>query len=116
MEQTQGYGVTASSGDMTTPSTTAAGMPGYVVSLPGLIPPDFTNWSLPPPEVPLSRGLPMASQGLPGIGRSDMIRSAVVRHARAEWVPGPQAPAQQSQAPPMSVLCAPQVAPPVCQP
>ena len=69
---------------MTTPSTTAAGMPGYVVPLPGLTPPDFSSWSLPPPEVPLSRGLPAASQGLPGIGRSTMIRGTVERHARAQ--------------------------------
>ena len=84
MEQTLGYGVTASSGGMTTPSTTVAGMPGYVAPPPGLTPPDFSSWSLPPPEVPLSRGLPVASQGLPGIGRSTMIRGAVERHARAQ--------------------------------
>ena len=36
VEQTPGYGVTASSGGMTTPSTTAAGMPGYVAPPPGL--------------------------------------------------------------------------------
>ena len=101
VEQTPGYGVTASSGGMTTPNTTAAGMPGYVAPLPGLTPPDFSNWSLPPPEVPLSRGLPMASQGLPGIGRSDMIRSAVERHARVQWVQGPWAPAQWAQVPPI---------------
>ena len=53
VEQTPGYGVTASSGGMTTPSTTTAGMPGYVVPPPGLTPPDFSNWSLPPPEVPI---------------------------------------------------------------
>ena len=34
--QTPGYGVTASSGGMTTPSTTAAGMSGYVAPPPGL--------------------------------------------------------------------------------
>ena len=82
VEQTPGNGVTASSGGMTTPSTTTEGMPGYVAPLPGLTPPDFSNWSLPPPEIPLSRGLPAASQGLPGTGRSEMIRSAVGRHAR----------------------------------
>ena len=107
VEQTPGYGVTVSSGGMTTPSTTAAGMPGYVVPPPGLTPPDFSNWSLPPPEIPLSRGLPMASQCLPGIGRSDMIRSTVEKHARVQWVPGPWAPAQQAQTPPMSAPHAP---------
>ena len=116
VEQTPGYGVTASSGGMTTPSTTAAGMPGYVAPPLGLTPPDFSSWSLPPPEVSLSRGLPTASQGLPGIGRSNMIRGTVERHARPQWVLGPRAPAQGPQAPPMLVLHAPQVAPPLCQP
>ena len=36
VEQTPGYGVTASSGGMTTPSATAAGMSGYVAPPPGL--------------------------------------------------------------------------------
>ena len=116
VEQTPGNGVTASSGGMTTPSTTAAGMPGYVVPPLGLTPPDFSNWSLPPPEVPLSRELPTASQGLPGIGRSNMIRGAVERHARAQQAPGPWAPAQWAQAPHTSVLCTPQVALPLHQP
>ena len=52
VEQTPGYGVTASSGGMTTPSTSVAGMPGYVAPPLGLTPPDFSSWSLPPPEAP----------------------------------------------------------------
>ena len=116
MEQTPGYGVPASSGGMTTPSTTAAGMPGYVVPLLGFTPPDFSNWSLPPPEVPPSRGLPVASQGLPGTGSSDMIRSAVERHARVQRVLSPWAPAQQAQVPPTSAPCTPKVALPLWQP
>ena len=52
VEQTPGYGVTASAGGVTTPSTSAAGMSGYVVPPPGLSPPDFPSWSLPPPETP----------------------------------------------------------------
>ena len=52
VEQTPGCEVAASSGGMTTPSTTTTGMPGYVVPLPGLPLPDFSNWSLPPPEIP----------------------------------------------------------------
>ena len=36
VEQTPGYGVSASSGGMTTPSTTAAGMSGYVAPPPCL--------------------------------------------------------------------------------
>ena len=113
MEQTPGYGVTASSGGMTTPSTT---VPGYVVPPPGLTPPDFSSWSLPPPEVPLSRGLPTALQGLPGTGRSTMIRGAVERHARTQRAPGPWAPAQQAQVPPTLVSHTPQMALPLHQP
>ena len=52
VEQTQGYGVTALSGGMTTPSTTAAGMSGYVAPPPGLTPIDFSSWRLLPPEPP----------------------------------------------------------------
>ena len=109
MEQTPGYGVTAPSGGMTTPSTSVAGMPGYVVPLPGLTPPDFSSWSLPPPEAPLPQGLPTALQGLPGIGMSMQIRATVERNARAQLVQGPWALAQQAQTLPMS-------APPLHQP
>ena len=52
VEQTPGYGVTTSSGGMTTPSTSVAGMPGYVAPSPGITHPDFSSWSLPPPEAP----------------------------------------------------------------
>ena len=116
VEQTPGCGVAASSGGMTTPSTTTAGMPGYVAPPPGLTLPDFSNWSLPPPEIPPSRGLPVAQQGLPGIGRSEMIKSAVGRHARVQLAAGPWAPGQHAPAPPMSASSAPQVAPPLHQP
>ena len=116
MEQTPGYGVTASPGGMTTPSTSAAGMPGYVVPSPGLTPPDFSSWSLPPPEAPLARGLPTALQGLPGIGRSIQIRATTERHARAQLVQGPRGLAQWAQMPPMSAPHTPQMALPLRQP
>ena len=116
VEQTPGCGVAASSGGMTTPSTTTTGMPGYVAPLLGLPLPDFSNWSLLPPEIPSPRGLPMASQGLPSIGRSEMIKSAVGRHARVQMVASPWAPGQHAPMPPMSVPSAPQVAPLLCQP
>ena len=116
MEQTPGCGVAASSGGMTTPSTTTTGMPGYVAPSPGLTLPDFSNWSLPPPEIPPPRELPAASQGLPGIGRSEMIKSTMGRHARAQMVVGPRAPGQHAPAPPMSAPSSPQVAPPLRQP
>ena len=116
VEQIPGYGVAASSGGVTTPSTTTAEMPGYVMPPLGLTLPDFSNWSLPPPEIPPSRGLLVASQGLPGIGRSDMIWNAVGRHARVQLVVGLWAPGQWALALPMSVPSAPQVAPPLHQP
>ena len=75
VEQTPGYGVTASSGGMTTPSTTVAEMSGYVAPPPGLPFPDFSSWRLPPPEASLSQGLPAAPPGLPGVGRSTMLRA-----------------------------------------
>ena len=66
VDQLPGYRVTASSGGMTAPSTTAAGMSGYVPPPPGLPLIDFSNWRLPPPEAPASRGLLPAPPGLPG--------------------------------------------------
>ena len=101
---------------MTTPSTSVAGMPGYVAPPPGLTPPDFSSWSLPPPEAPLPQALSTALQGLPGIGRSMQIRAAVERHAQAQLAQGPRAQAQQAQMPPTSALHTPQMALPLCQP
>ena len=116
MEQIPGYGVAASSGGPTTPSTTTAEVSEYEAPPPGLTLPDFSNWNLPPPETPPPRGLPAASGGLPGIGRSDMIRMAVGKHNRVQEVVGLWAPGQQAPALPMLVLCTPQVAPPLHQP
>ena len=116
VEQTPGYGVTASSGGMTTPSTSVAGMPGYEAPPPGLTPPDFSSWILPPPEIPLPRGLPAALQGLPGIGRATQIRTTLERHAWVQLAQCPWAPAQWAQMLPTLVLHTPQMAPPLCQP
>ena len=52
VQQTQGYGVTSTSGGVTDLSTPMGGMPGYVAPPPGLTPPDFSIWSIPPLEVP----------------------------------------------------------------
>ena len=79
VEQTPGYRVTASSGVMTTPSTTAAGMSGYVAPPPGLPPIDFSSWRLLSPEAPTSGGLPTAPSGLSGVGRSLMLRGMAER-------------------------------------
>ena len=58
VEQTPGYGVTSSSGEVTTQSTSMGGMPGYVAPPPGLTPPDYSIWSMPPQEASLPKGLP----------------------------------------------------------
>ena len=116
VEQTPGYGVTASSGGMTTPSTSVAGMPGYVVPPPGVTPPDFSSWSLPPPEAPLPQGLPTVLQGLSRIRRSIQVRATVERQARAQLAQGPRGLAQSAQTQPTSAPCIPQMAPPLHQP
>ena len=84
VDQSPGYGVTASSGGMTSPSTTAAGMSGYVPPPPGLSPIDFSNWRLLPPEAPASRGLPTAPPGLPGVRRSIRLRGTAEKNAGAQ--------------------------------
>ena len=116
VEQTPGYGVTASSGGMTTPSTTVSGMSRYVAPPLGLTPPDFSSWRLPPPKAPPSGGLPAAPQGLPGAGRSLMMRGAAERNAQAQMAQGPSSLAQWAQTQPTSVPHAPQMVPPLCQP
>ena len=108
VEQISGYGVTISSGGMTTPSTSVAGMPGYVAPPLGITPPDFSSWSLPPPEASLPQGLPAASQGLSHIRRSIQVRAAVERQARAQLAQGPRGLAQWAQTQPTSVPCTPQ--------
>ena len=100
MDRIPGQGVAASTGGPTTPGTATSEVPeqGAPSPPPGLPPPDFTNWSLPLPEAPLNRGLPVPSGGLPSIGRQTVGPQA----------PGPWAPGQQAPALPMSALSAPQ--------
>ena len=116
VDQSPGYRVTASSGGMTSPSTTAAGMSRYVPPPPGLTLIDFSNWRLPPPEAPASRGLPTAPLGLPGVGRSIRLRGTAERNAGAQMVQHPGGLAQRTLTPPTSVPCAPQTALPLHQP
>ena len=82
MARIPGQGVVASIGGLTTPGTATAEVQeqGVPSPPPGLHPPDFTNWSLPLPEAPLTRGLPAPSGGLPSIGRQTV----------GPWAPGPQ--------------------------
>ena len=68
---------------------------------PGLQPPDFSKWSLPLPEAPVTGGLLMPSEGLPSIGNQ----------TASPWASGQKAPALPKQAP-----SAPQGTLPVHQP
>ena len=110
--ESPGCGVIASSGGMTAPSTPAAGMSGYLPPPPGLPPIDFSKWRLPPPEAPASRG-PTAPPNLPGVRRSINLRGTAKRIA---GVPHPGGLAQQMPALPASMLCTPQMVPPLQQP
>ena len=115
VEESHGYGATASSGGMTAPSTTAAGMSGYVPPPPGLPLIDFSNWRLPPPEAPASRGLPTAPPSLPGVGRSINLRGTAKRIVGAQMAQHPGSLAQWTPTPATSALCMPQTASPLCQ-
>ena len=70
VQQTQGYGVTSTSGEVNNPSTPMGGMPGYVAPPPGLTPPDFSIWSIPLLEVPPPPGLPASPLYQPPMGRA----------------------------------------------
>ena len=97
VQQTQGYGVTSTSGGVTDLSTPMGGMPGYVVPPPGLTPPDFSIWSIPPLEVPLPPGLPASPLHQPPMGRASLLRAAVNQQAQMLRTPGSQAPSSQAQ-------------------
>ena len=136
VQQTQGYGVTSTSRGVIDLSTPMGGMPGYVAPPPGLTPPDFSIWSIPPQEVPLPPGLPVSPLYQPPLGRASLLRAAVNQQAQVLRTPGSQTPASQAptlqarvlratapQAPPPSAPKsqapppqAPQMVPPLCQP
>ena len=105
VQQAPGYGVT-SSGGVTGLSTSMGGMPGYVAPPPGLTPPDFSIWSIPPQEAPPLPGLPVSLLYQPPMGRSSSLRAAIDRQAQALRAAAPQAPPLQ----------APQMVPPLHQP
>ena len=92
------------------------GMPGYVVPPPGLTPPDFSIWSIPPQEACPPPGLPVSPLYQPPMRRASSLRTAIDRQAQVLRAMAPQAPtplAPTSQAP---LLQAPQMALPLCQP
>ena len=114
VQQTQGYGVTSTSRGATDLSTPMGGMPGYVVPPPGLTPPDFSSWSIPPPEVLPPPGLPASPLHQPPMGRASLLtlhQQAPLLRASAPQAPMPSAPRSQAPLPQ-----APQMVPPLCQP
>ena len=106
VQQAPGYGVTSSSRGVTDLSTPMGGMPGYMAPPPGLTPPDFSIWSIPPQEALLPPGLLASPQYRPPVGRATQMRAAIERQAQALWAQVPQAPLPQ----------APQMAPPLRKP
>ena len=102
MARMPGQGVAASIGGPTTPGTATSEVQeqGVPSPPPGLHPPDFTNWSLPLPEAPLTGGLLAPSGGLLGIKRQTV---------------GPWASGQWASALPMQVPSTPQGTLPVHQ-
>ena len=59
---------------------------------------------------------PQLHKACPALGRSEMIKSAMGRHARVQMVAGPRAPGQHALAPPISPPDDHQVALPLRQP
>ena len=92
------------------------GMPGYVVPPPGLTPPDFSIWSIPPQEAHLPPGLPVSPLYWPPVGRASSLRAAIDRQAQALRAMAPQAPMLQVPMLQAPLLQAPQMVPPLCQP
>ena len=111
VRQAPGYGVTSSSRGVTDPSTSMGGMPVYMVPPPGLTPPDFFIWCIPPQETPSPPGILVSLQYWPSVGRASQMRAAIERQAQAL-----QAQALQAPPPWAPLLPAPQVVPPLCQP
>ena len=116
VQQAQGYGVTSSSRGVTDLSTSMGGMPGYVVPPPGLTPPDFSIWSIPPQQVPLPPGLPVSPLYQPPVERASSLRAAIDRQAQALRATAPQAPMPLAPTSQASLPQAPQMVPPLRQP
>ena len=94
MARMQGQGEAASIGGPTPPGTTTAGVQerGVFPPLPDLQPPDFSKWSLPLPEAPVTGGLPTPSEVPPSIGDQTVSPWASGQKALALPVQTPSAP------------------------
>ena len=116
VQQAPGYGVTSSRGGVTDPSTSMGGMPGYVAPPPGLTPPDFSIWSIPPQEAHPPPGLPVSPLYRPPVGRASSLRAAIDRQTQALRAMALQAPMPQASTLQAPMLQAPQMVPPLHQP
>ena len=91
MERTPGYGMTASSGGVTTPSTSLGGMSGLVPPPPGI-----SIWDTFPWKAPLPQQLVTTPSYRPPIGRGEQLKATLSTRGLVPQVP--------------------QIAPAICQP
>ena len=89
-EQTPGYGVIASSGGVTTPSTSLGGMSEYVAPPPGL-----SIWKMPPLEASLPKGPVVSPRYRPPVGRAAQLGATLSGQAPALQAPQMALPIRQ---------------------
>ena len=82
MEQTPAYGMTASSGGVTTPSTSLGGMSGLVPPPPGISIWDPFQW-----KAPISQQLVTTPLYRPPAGRAEQLKAALSMRGLVPWVP-----------------------------
>ena len=82
MERTPGYGTTASSGGVTTPSTYLGGMSGLVPPPPGISIWDAFPWKAPIPEQPVT-----TPSYRPPIGRGERLKATLSMRGLVPQVP-----------------------------
>ena len=82
MEWTPGYGTTASSGGVTTPSTSLGGMSGLVPPPPGISIWDTFPWKAPIPQQPVT-----TPSYKPPIGRAERLKAAPSMRGLVPQVP-----------------------------
>ena len=82
MEQTPGYGTTASSGGVTTPSTSLGGMSGLVPPPPGISIWDPFQWKAPISQQPVT-----TLSYRPSPGRAKWLKAALGIRGLVPWVP-----------------------------
>ena len=81
-ERTPGYGTPASSGGVTTPSTSLGGMSGLVPPPPGIFIWDMFLWEAPIPQQPVT-----TPSYKPPIGRGERLKAALGMRALVPQVP-----------------------------